>query len=458
MFTLPDHIDIPQVFFETPGLPMPQVTTLLYGIKPRGFGTGACESLMSYCSRLANEHRVGTRTLFKDVLKASLVEQNKCWISIDFTIKNKKFFISMGTLTGGLVSVLSEATGVSSLVNCTMLPMNGVLNSQGLLIKQERHCPLCLQGANDIASIYGHLIWKISCLTACPIHGTQLVPSECGNPEQIPLGIEHRKILSGVCSRCGSIGYKCREENTVLTSEIEVWKAQQVAELIALFPSATQLFSKQNTIMGLKALAETFYEGKPAIAARQAGMHKSVLWGWMRRHYLPSLGPLLDICLSVGVSLVSVMKGNPVKCISPQFKKSSKSRFVKMDGKRASMKEREKALKEALTIDPPQCLSAISSGLNLHLRTLSKQFPELAALVVERFRLFRSSQTAKNCEQTRVIAQDLIKEITTKGLPTTRRNFQEAAGKHLMPNDRLCKALLEMLPDHRFSNYPISED
>jgi hypothetical protein len=146
-------------------------------------------------------------------------------------------------------------------------------------------------------------------------------------------------------------------------------------------------------------------------------MHKSVLWGWMRGQCLPSLGLLLDLCLSVGVSLVSVMKGNPIKCVSPQFKKSSKPKFIKGDDKRASKEEREKALKEALTIDPPESLSAISSELTLDDSTLRRQFPELAALVVERFRQFRSSQIVEKHKQSKEIAQRLIEEIAIKGYP-----------------------------------------
>jgi len=364
----------------------------------------------------------------------------------------------MGTLARELVLVLAEATGVNILANCTMLPMIGILNPQGLITVQERHCPLCLQEINNLDGIYGRLIWKISCITACPNHRVQLVPSQCGTPKETHLSLSHRKILFGVCSKCGSIGYQCRRGNAVVASEIEVWKAQQMADLIELFPLTTQLFSKEKTIAGLKSLANIFFDGKPAIAARRAEMNKSVLWGWMHGYNLPSLGLLLDLCLSAGVSLVSLMKGAPAKCISPQFKKSSYQRLVKKDKEIFSKEAREKSLKEALTINPPPSLATIASELNLHHRSLSTQFPELAALVVKRFRLFRSSQIFEKHKQAKVIAQNLIKEIIIKELPPTQSNFEKIAGKPLLPNNPLRWALLEMLPDHSFSAKFIAED
>ena len=106
----------------------------------------------------------------------------------------------------------------------------------------------------------------------------------------------------------------------------------------------------------------------------------------------------------------------------------------------------------------PQCLSAIASGLTLRPKSLRDQFPELAEPVVERFRLFRSSQVAQNHEHVEEKTRCLIKEIITKRLPPLRRNFQKASGKPVMRNDLLHKALLEMLPDNSFSANAITED
>jgi transcriptional regulator with XRE-family HTH domain len=302
--------------------------------------------------------------------------------------------------------------------------------------------------------MHGHLLWEVACITACPVHRVQLVPSECGAPRDKYLSKGRRKNLPGVCSTCGSIGYRCMEGTTAMASEVEVWKAQQVAELIACFPCASRLFSRQNTIDGLTLLIAKFADGKKARAARQAGMAKSLLQGWLQGDHIPSLGPLLNLCLAAGVSLVSVMKGSPVECASPPFQiRPSKRRT-----KKVTREALEKALKEALLVAPPQSLSAIASALGADPHSVRKQFPNLSTNIIERFRQFKLRKTAERHRKAMEEGQKLIEELSARRLPLTHRNFQALSGKPIMPNDPLRPILKEAIA-HRgsISNLPNQE-
>ncbi|SPQ01858.1 hypothetical protein NBG4_760005 [Candidatus Sulfobium mesophilum] len=224
MFEIPDILDVPEIYFESPELPSFPELTLLYGLIPRGLGTGACESLKSHVGRLADAHRVSPTTLLEEVLSKKLVAHNISWKhenTWDWN-GNSHVYSSMGDMTRGLTIVLTEVTGVEGLFHCTMLSMRDILDARGLVASESRHCPLCLQETRDTVNIYGQLIWELECVTACPVHRIQLVPSKCGVSQGRPLILSRRKLLSGVCSTCGSIGYLCRGRTLTIASDVEI--------------------------------------------------------------------------------------------------------------------------------------------------------------------------------------------------------------------------------------------
>ena len=267
------------------------------------------------------------------------------------------------------------------------------------------------------------------------------MPSTCGASIDQHLKLSSRKNLVGVCSTCGSICYKCKEEESLRASEVAVWKATQVAELISCFPDVSKLFSQKNTIDGLSAIIASYGDGQSAILARKVGLNKSVLWEWVHGNNHPSFGLFLDLCLAVGVSVVSVLKGCPVECLSPLPELIS----PKQHAQKATDEKRGELLKQALTITPPESLKAIATTLGVDRKMLRIKFPELSRLVVERFRLFISSQITDKDNLTRETVQRVINELTVNGMPLTLRNFQAAIGKALLPESRLRKFFSEYL-------------
>jgi len=426
MDDFPSIFKLPEVFFEASERPKCPSPTLLYGLQPYGVGTGACESLKSYISRLADAHRVSVFALVTDVLGKKLLSDKRKWYP-DITVLSN--FLPIGWYTSKIITVLTEATSVDGLVSCTMIPFQDILGGNHLFTMEDRHCPLCLDEARERDGLYCHLVWNIACVKACPIHGVHLEISNCGAPSDARLKMSFRKMLSGVCPFCGSIGYQCRLEKPVFASDVDVWKARQIADVISCLPESDKIFSSQNLFVGLKSLVESFSDGKSAIAARRAGINKSVLWGWLKRKYAPTLGLLLDLCLAAEVSLLSVMKGKPVACTSPYLQaKPSKRRSQK-----PPTEERETALKNALVAVPPQSLSAVAHQLKLDESTLRGKFPELSACVVNRYRQFRLDQKNEHFETVKEFGLNLIKELKAKGVPLTARNIRAETGHSFGP-------------------------
>ena len=159
--------NFPDVFFEVPEKAHFQYLTTLYGLEPYGVGTGACESLKSYIFRLADAHRVSSKTLLKEGIFNLLITQSNFWKSDRASqLKAVSCYLTPGKITEGLITVLNKATGVDGLASCTMLPMRNLLGTRNMFSSKERHCPLCLDEYKITGRLYGHLSWEIACVTA----------------------------------------------------------------------------------------------------------------------------------------------------------------------------------------------------------------------------------------------------------------------------------------------------
>lgn len=436
--------DIEDVYFESSKMPELPSNTVLYGLEPIGVGAGACESIRSYINRLADAHRVSPMILMQELIAnhAKELTGHSLLMGSSWALKTSRKNFHIGKTAASLSGIISMLTGIQSLEFCTMFPIAEVIGAMGLTQKrQQYHCPLCIQVKKSVP-IYGQLIWEFGCISACPIHKIRLVETSCGSKKHLHITNTNRKNLSGVCSFCGKIGYRCRGLEVRVASETDVWRAHQIAELISYFPDATRLFSKENLVSGLHTLIVQSFDGVSAAAAKKAGIHKSVLWGWVNGRFSPSMPQLLDLCMVSGVSLVSVLTGEPKDCKSPVQSSIIKPAIKKI---KATNIERETALRLALLLSPPISLSVVARGLMLDTTTLSKQFPVLSADVIKRFKQFQNETIANRHQDELNIALDVINRLQTAGIPCTRRNLSKLTNTPLMPKERLAIAIKKIL-------------
>lgn len=431
------------IYFDPPDMPILRAPTTLYGIEPFGIGTGACESLRSYTDRLANAHRLSPSVFVQEVIAKYHDKSEGYWM-----LKNPSVFrantnsFHTGLTAFNLSSVCGRMTGIQGLEFCTMYPVSSVIGVRGLIRKkQQYHCPLCLENEGP-NSMYGQLIWEVDCISACSIHGVQLVESSCGAISDLLIPLAHRKLLLGICSSCGSVGYRCRESAIITASDAEAWKARQVAELISFLPRAFTIFSRESLKLGLNALVIKFFDGNSAAAAKRAGINKSVLWGWMNGHFLPSLPAMLNLCMVSGVSLVSVLGGKPLE--SNKLANCAIIRAATGRG-RANCRECEAALRQALSVYPPVSVAAVARRLNLDRTTLAKKFPDLSRSVATRFKEHNIEARINRCQGQYNRAMEMINALQADGVSCSRRNLRKLSNNHLLPQSGLTKAIQNIL-------------
>jgi hypothetical protein len=102
-------------------------------------------------------------------------------------------------------------------------------------------------------------------------------------------------------------------------------------------------------------------------------------------------------------------------------------------------------------IGVPTLYTTYKRAIQLIRLLFADSFRNYAPLLQSAFRHFNSLQAAARREAAKELSESLINEVTSKGLPLTRRNFQAAAGGPIMPYSLLYRLLKEVLQGGKFS-------
>jgi hypothetical protein len=296
---------------QSPTMAVP--ATVLYHLAPRGASTGDVESLFSHLLSLCHAHHLSPRQVVDRVLPE--VERR-----IDTTIYTPRYQIGWGwDKHAGLdlvgmhrsaerwVRVMEAATGLKGLRGATLLPLQE-FTTGNLITDEERVCTDCLDSdMTDGGLPYGRLLWRMRPVNCCPIHRKRLIVPTCGHSPRDSKPEYERIRFSGVCSKCCSIGHRCRRNQADAATDAEVWRAEQCRQVLAA-SSAIETAGPETMRVALREYCAP--RGTACSLAYRSGMHKSVLSEWMRTPGTRmSLDQLLDICAADGLELAELMQG-----------------------------------------------------------------------------------------------------------------------------------------------------
>lgn len=155
---------------------------------------------------------------------------------------------------------------------------------------------------------------------------------------------------------------------------------------------------------------------------------------------------LLDLCLSTGVSVVSVLKGYPLECECPRQHKTSKA-LPRKESAKVSLASREEALRRALSVSPPISVTAIAKELKLDRTSLTGKFPELSSLITKRYNEYRKESVQSRFKHELGVARGVIEKLQLAGIKLTHRNLRHHTNQPLMPTNPLWKAIKKVLAE-----------
>ncbi len=404
--------------------------TLFYPLEARGVGTADVESLRSYVERLTLAHRLKPRSLLHELVNSSPALQK----ATAARHLGEGWYVHG---TGEVAQLVAKALTASTTVDveaCSLARFSSMFCSVGLTRQTPLYCPVCVAEPSPSGLPYGRLLWVIAGVEACPKHRVRLRSSDdCGAPDHERLSLRARPAVQGVCSSCGSVGFKCQASCAAeAATPEEVSVAEQVGKLVALNQTQASAMTGSSLMLGIRAALDECFEGKPVNAALAAGLSRSTVWSWLKEGRLPSLMALLKFCAASKCDLVATMSGSYQRLNRCQTQ-VAKPRRYRRNG--LSDEELRRAISTAAASNPPVAGIALAKALNLDVKMLRTRFPQEYGVLQERRRAHWDQEVlARRTEHERKF-HEAAQVLIAEGRPVTRKAVQRMTGVRAFGHD-----------------------
>ncbi|WP_368647348.1 TniQ family protein [Castellaniella ginsengisoli] len=429
----------------------------LHALPPLGLGTSEVESLTSYFCRLANSHACTTNDLSKFIIER--IEPGR-WETHQGTSGKSRFVWYQRSISGlgdsalSWAGMLSALTGVTTLRQLTLLPLQGCVASKGLMATQARWCPHCLaEDQREGRQPYFRLAWDISMNRICSRHHAELV-ARC--PHCSASNIRHTAnfVVPGWCTACdcflGSFLPEGQAAPPTVEQKLEIEQARCIGQLLAAMstspktgPSFTPDIASFH--QGIERLIGDMDGGVAAHFARRLGVRKSTIHYWRTSRTPLTLDVLVRIATHCSISLASLLQGKlkgwhpsstiqqlALKLDYPPTKQHRPKRQHDWDAIRQHL---QSELNEA----EPRSVTAIAKALDIDVRHLYIQATAEARALGERYvqhlrqralktqavlheELQRACQTLRDNDEAITVAQ-VANLVAPKTLNSTRHLY-----------------------------------
>lgn len=397
--------------------------TLFYPKRLVGQGSEQVQSLRSYLEHLALAHNMKPRAMLETLFATYPVTQHEAAIP---TLLKRCSVHGNAALGPELRERLELATGCS-LEEAGLWRFSRLLAPTNLARNRTMYCPCCVQEGEELP--YIRLLWVADCVTACPIHGVRFrADSECGAPATERLPLQKRPSLGGVCTQCGSVGFRCVTETPESASVEEIAVARQVARLLGLPKATTDAFTPESLRAGLKQLVSAVYGGSVVRASREAGLSRASVCTWAAGGR-PGLPWLVQLCLHAGADVVQLLGGS----YSPLDDQSMTGKQYDVMGRTYNFAQTDnetvrQLLREAAREANPPSLREFARRHGLHIDTPKKRFPAEARALAEVGRAHLKRIRQMQYEEAVASYTRAAQALQGKGLCIHERSVQQESG------------------------------
>jgi len=355
---------------------------------------------------------------------------------------------------------MEKATGVP-LGATSLLRFEGLFTRRGDIASSgAKYCPVCVTECSNIS--HGRLLWELDAVTACPKHGVRLRSEKvCGAPPNEKLRLQERPFLSCVCSQCGSIGFRCINEQPEAATDYEVWTASEVGRLLEL-PRDALLGANAETVKeGILDATRQVFNGSREKASAAAELPKSSISNWTRGRRPPSIALILRFCYAAGASLPALVAGRFAR--APTERRICSGQQVVSKRRYRRMKTDPKEIQEAivlatLELNPPS-VSALARRFGVCNTWLNRTWPEeTQRLVVARNHVMQAEyqRLYQAALETYTAAAEAL---VSKGRIVGRKNLLRESGLPTFNNSTgRNRALLEVIARFQAEAFDVSAD
>jgi hypothetical protein len=274
----------------------------LFALEPIGVGTADCEGLVSYLVRLAREHSVDARVLFREVVFRQCGHLGGLRYPIFFN-GDARSVNGIGTYAKVFSQAGIELTSREDLPLLTMLPWHGIFPEKGagLISRHPRWCKLCLREHYSRAKkSYFPLAWSLELHAVCGRHGIRLSDSCpcCGRKQPIIPFVPHLDQ----CAYCsGWLAAENQTDQFVAAKTWELWMADAIDDMIAHNPDAGARVTGEAFRSLLPALVDQHADGEKKRFSKLLGMTETTMSCWITKGQKPTFPQFLKLCHGLGI-------------------------------------------------------------------------------------------------------------------------------------------------------------
>jgi transcriptional regulator with XRE-family HTH domain len=419
-------------------MPMLPQCSRLYRIDPCGMGTPLVESLTGYITRLAEAHGVSAGILYLKEIDRVVKKGNIFSFRLTGHAGYPTHTINgLGVTATDFVRALETLTNRTDLRYLTLLPWNNVLSPRALQRRVRAWCPSCLCQWRDAEQpIYEPLLWRIGVVTLCPSHRQPLcqVCPHC----QHQIGPLDPRTRPGYCSRCsGWLAPVTADElstrEPVSDDDLawSLWIGATVGDLLAAGSERSSPLTRENLSQSITSCMNQLTGGDRSAFARLLQVGENAVRNWQSGKRLPRLPLILEMCHSLGTSLLDFLSGACVvsdRKVIDRFLRRDDDQHQRLSyprrGQRIKAIDVERALHIALKENPPPSMRQVIKRLNHSAYTIYRHFPELCRAISERFTDYRRIRSAVRRELARAEVRVLAYELHARGIKITRNNMR----------------------------------
>lgn len=331
-------------------------------MQPIGIGTPFVESLSGYLARLADAHAVSIGNL---VLRELSTLENPLFHSSEPGIFHGRFYAinSLGDPARKWVEALQAGTMQGDLRFLTLLPFADLLWPLAIFRRRRAWCGACY--ADDRANgklVHERLIWTLRAVVVCPRH-RRVLEDLCPNCSQRtkPITAFSRP---GYCSRCQAwLGSRDCAGDHPDCSDVEIWTADQVGELLSSAPRFRSLSLRNTFTTNFQTCVDYTAEGNKSAFADAANVHDDRVKAFLDRHCQPQLSTLLRISYHLRIPVTSFLEPDLVRATASWHEAKERIQKARLPSTRS--RDNIKAeLQRAASEQPPPRLSDIARRLN----------------------------------------------------------------------------------------------
>ncbi len=425
--------------------------TLFYPLPLEGLGTGQVESLSSYVTRLAFAHQLKPQTVLEMVLKnepLSGLTTKASHLCSNWDIS------STGSVSQQIVARFERQTG-QVLWSSSLARFSHIFSSTSFVLprRQERVCLHCVRESGPSGLPFGRLLWWVQAVVACPIHKIRLVQSsQCNAPPHELLSALQRPKHAGVCRRCGSIGHTCISAESGKATDVEVWIAGQVAEMLAMPDELVQRLGVESLRQGLRAIVDDRFGGKVVPTSLSSGLARATLSGWLNGQFKPSLPGVIQVCLLAKCQLSGAVAGMAVPVDGPpstsKVERCVRREYVRLTQGADAVRD---GLVKAAASEAPPSVQQHCEAQGISHYVVRKRFPMEAKALAEAHRALLAREYKKRLDDTEQVLEVAAQRLKNEGQPINRRTLQQASGMTVFSHSIVRSTALKSVLDRHAS-------